>query len=854
MTEVKIISNPYNKTILFDVRDSESDCWKRLSPANNPGSRLLKEDIVRSFFPFTARRILDILLEDYAVEGTPLKIWFEGTTDEFQELTDLVSSPEYSGKTEIGRTGQILDNARDIVQDTREIFEDLSPELNRSLIRDDQVSQKLEKFSGAVSSQIPVVVFGNYSAGKSTFINALLGQEFLPAESRPTTAFITEIKASPYRDTAKIILELNQRRYRLQIRDGNEITVSGSAEPDAAVDSMLAETEDEQKADLAARVCRILNILNHLSSHAGSDSALNSVVKVEIPYSPNHNGLLNESLVFFDTPGSNTASNMDHTKALAHEMENMSNGLCLVISTYSSLDTVDNAALASSLMSLDALDHRFTGLVINQADNLNAGSVRMPDDLNQRLPQLLDTSLVYFVSSIMGMGSQLSREFQNAYNQEIYDDYEKKFSDPENRYYRQLYKLNYLPSQIQYKNEVQCEEEQNRILANSGLLSIIWLLNEFASKYSAYNKASQSERFLGELSQRVQEWTADAIAEREEIREKARKEYEQKKQQVKDAVKALSAELCDTSKTAYEEMVAGLGQEILSEFSQEALQKSYDIYRREEQSKINEYRTREKQASEFLNQQERERRKPKSDDLLGIAAGWMNDRAKDAQSFVEDLNNSNQDRKRAADHSSEQLVQEVNRQLPEALRQRMDKREQLSAEFWLKQAGDGKQKLLDLVTESEELQPEDRQVLQKVILDYSQRVPFDEKRIKSFRDKDCQVVISIGMFALEWTGFPIWNLNKEIQKSADTALANHLSILTSSHYQSYESWLRTLTDLLDQNLDTFNPTLKDKQKTMAEKQNEIERLQKTQAYVDQAWKQMTGLIDWKQNRNRQQNS
>lgn len=80
---------------------------------------------------------------------------------------------------------------------------------------------------------------------------------------------------------------------------------------------------------------------------------------------------------------------------------------------------------------------------------------------------------------------------------------------------------------------------------------------------------------------------------------------------INDAVRTLSAELCDTGKTAYEEMVAGLGQEILSEFSQEALQKSYDIYRREEQSKINEFRTREKQASGFLNQQERAKKAKK---------------------------------------------------------------------------------------------------------------------------------------------------------------------------------------------------------------------------------------------------
>lgn len=48
-----------------------------------------------------------------------------------------------------------------------------------------------------------VTVIGNFKSGKSTLINALLGQEILPANALPTTAVITEIK---YGEKPKAVL------------------------------------------------------------------------------------------------------------------------------------------------------------------------------------------------------------------------------------------------------------------------------------------------------------------------------------------------------------------------------------------------------------------------------------------------------------------------------------------------------------------------------------------------------------------------------------------------------------------------------------------------------------------------
>ena len=53
---------------------------------------------------------------------------------------------------------------------------------------DFSVKRGLNKVSQALDDVIPLCVFGNYSAGKSTFINALIGVELLPSGGDPVTA------------------------------------------------------------------------------------------------------------------------------------------------------------------------------------------------------------------------------------------------------------------------------------------------------------------------------------------------------------------------------------------------------------------------------------------------------------------------------------------------------------------------------------------------------------------------------------------------------------------------------------------------------------------------------------------
>ena len=72
---------------------------------------------------------------------------------------------------------------------------------------DDGIKKDLNKVSDALKDIIPICVFGNYSAGKSAFINAIIGEEILPSGDNPVTAKVYKIERSKFPDNARIKFE-----------------------------------------------------------------------------------------------------------------------------------------------------------------------------------------------------------------------------------------------------------------------------------------------------------------------------------------------------------------------------------------------------------------------------------------------------------------------------------------------------------------------------------------------------------------------------------------------------------------------------------------------------------------------
>ena len=96
------------------------------------------------------------------------------------------------------------------------------------------------------SPLVPVVVVGEVSRGKSTLINALLGERVLPADFRATTASWVQISYGPEMAAAAIVL------------DGSGQPVSVDLDPEADLETYLTVRGEERFAARHGKASRVM--------------------------------------------------------------------------------------------------------------------------------------------------------------------------------------------------------------------------------------------------------------------------------------------------------------------------------------------------------------------------------------------------------------------------------------------------------------------------------------------------------------------------------------------------------------------------------------------------------------------
>ena len=83
-----------------------------------------------------------------------------------------------------------------------------------------------------------LVVVGEFSRGKSTFVNALLGRKILPASKNPTTAIISKIV---YGDTPDYYLHYRERETPERLTEDAFFRLTAPKEPDEGDEASVRE-------------------------------------------------------------------------------------------------------------------------------------------------------------------------------------------------------------------------------------------------------------------------------------------------------------------------------------------------------------------------------------------------------------------------------------------------------------------------------------------------------------------------------------------------------------------------------------------------------------------------------------
>lgn len=364
------------------------------------------------FFPFNAKKILEVIKEEYHIENKgAVEIVFEGTKEEYNELKKVAQERIFDGKITLSRSNRVLENAKFILSDTKEVFSNIKPVIEEVTNGELEIAKNLAKVSDALDDFVPICVFGNYSSGKSTFINALIGREVLPSGGDPVTAKAFKIQNLSQSDIARIKFTHWGETIELSFEDDSYRVIKGNSNDEMLVelDSVMREKET---ATISQMVSVALEFINAYEKRDSSSTEIGNMIELHIAFSKT--GILgssNNKFVIFDTPGSNTATNDGHIEVLKEALEGFSNGIPILVSQYETIDTMDNEALCNNILSIDALDNRFTMIVLNKADisdlpEKEFSEKQVKNIMEFRSVEKMYASGIFFVSSIMGLGAK----------------------------------------------------------------------------------------------------------------------------------------------------------------------------------------------------------------------------------------------------------------------------------------------------------------------------------------------------------------------------------------------------------------------------------------------------------------
>ncbi|MCL2016358.1 MAG: dynamin family protein [Defluviitaleaceae bacterium] len=182
MTKVEITYNPYKLETAVKIDG------KILTEDSEKGGKMAKRWTDGSRLQEWIEELPDFLQAEYGADGE-FSLKFNGTLQDFDDVKDVIQNAQNVNiaieegkhtKVEIAEKEQKIKEAFDQIQ--RSKFEELkTPDIT-------------EAFKKALSSEIDICVVATMSAGKSTLINAILGEKLMPSAAEACTAIITRLK------------------------------------------------------------------------------------------------------------------------------------------------------------------------------------------------------------------------------------------------------------------------------------------------------------------------------------------------------------------------------------------------------------------------------------------------------------------------------------------------------------------------------------------------------------------------------------------------------------------------------------------------------------------------------------
>lgn len=859
----KIISDPYKREIRFETFDPDTKMTTPVTETEN--SDLVSDELVHGFFPYNVKRIVDEIIRMKHKPGQKVNIIFEGTTDEYDDLKDLCMDDFYADKIKLMEQEHYLNNAKDILPQISEKFQDMRPLIEESVRSNEQVALNKRKFEDAVDKRvIPICVIGNYSSGKSTFINALIGKEILPSGDDPVTDCVYQITRSQNGESGYVEFEYKGLSIKFymdeDLRGGFGCRISGAGKCNDDFVALIQRKLDENASKpVHIRIHILLAIIEQHKKKCKreeSERDIDSLIKITLPFS--EKGVLSKSqcrYVIFDTPGEGSATNTDHSEILEHQMRSLSNGLIMFITDNKSLDKVEGRDLCEKLISMECFDNRFTMVIANRAD-----CAKLPKDgfneedienkLGQTVCKTLHSHRIFYVSSIVGLGSKQGDKFIDEDYQDVFDKEIESYTSPDAKHPKTLYRYDIIPEQIKKRCIERSNREPNRAFANSGLFWIEQEIRRFAEDYSPYNKCTQSKHFIDEI-----------IAETSECIDKKKKGFEATKKNLDGQLKDEQIACIEAIVRSSEELCKGFSNNYPTLEMKEVRNSSKNTITRGElvkhQSELedyfrkkNDYYFHKKDAQFFKSNSQEATESSTNNDFVINVWSTMKKKAQHTVKFAADTIYSASEtiyKKKELIDLNQKIKSEVSNTLFDKVKQQFDavmKQNQStltsdSEKYWSDASEDFRTKMIDVVTKSEGISEDKKHELEEIIANY-EALEFDKTADMVFKFDEFKRHFII----IETNSLNLGKLKTKYNTSVYNNISEMIESLKTNHEDSFIKWKQSLLQEIEKNIIKLNPELRDIQEQIDVQAQQISNLENRKKRLQDYKMEIEHLMGW----------
>lgn len=779
--KMKIISNPFKKEIEYQWFDPNIEEYSGFDPEY---SRLARGELINTTIQNRAYEIIDVVNRECNVGNVGLDIIFIGTDSDYEDLCRVINTYYCDCNINCIKDGLYYNTASFVmpkIKDKFSIVKDTFDEYTEDEIRD-----LIYKYNNTVKPSISLCFMGLYSAGKSAFINSIIGMEILPSDSDPTTAKVCKISCS--------------NEYVIKFKfDGKECVLSFKGKnykPNHNFDKQIIKelqgiVDTAGKHDELHHMNAALSIINNYKD----EHHISDTIEIFVPFQRTSLPVDDFEFVIYDTPGSNAKNNEKHFEVLRDSLDEQTNALPIFLTTPDTMDAKDNDEILKLIEETGAaLDTTNAIVVVNKADE------KGPKTLNEKrdkCEELIITkwksTRIFFVSSIIGIASKKSNpddadEWLDEDMKEIYDDKKSKYANDE----RKLFEFNIVDkSKIDEIQEYADDSISSHLYKNCGLEAVEKEIVEYAQRYAFYNKCQQGSAYLQNAIDICVKNVGKAEEKLDEALNEAIEHFDDKKGKLCAALESKKKDI-----TAYN-----------TEF-QKLMDKDFNDFTKEnhihivEGDKDSQRPLKDKLHSEWKGYKEKEKGEKKE-------TGWA---LSQIQSYVESLYN--------------ELLSGFSKLSNEHI-----------VSFWDDKSKEFKEECIRIVHDSEALTTEQKSILERIVMSRNDmdmyRVEFDLRKIGAIRHK------RILWKELKAEKFDLNKCVEELIREFYDEVGKRINSTELNNEKSFKRWtdglISTLVEELckfNSDLDSYKKKIDSINKEIRVKEDCIKLLKESQKYID----------------------